>query len=144
MSHENQMDAAQTLGLIKGLTAVVQEQSNAVKDTIDQIKQLAETVENVMKSQPQPQSMGLRLPHLVLPEFTDKEPLESFLKRIQSLLITSNVPGSILADLFKTAVPKRLACVRPAELGTHQKLLVPDITKAGPAEYKALFAAYVS
>ena len=45
MSHKNQMDAAQTLGRIKGLTAVVQEQSNAMKDTTDQIKQLAETVE---------------------------------------------------------------------------------------------------
>ena len=64
MSHENQMDAAQTLGFIKGLTAVVQEQSNAMKDTTDQIKQLAATVENLMKSQPQPQSMGLRLPNL--------------------------------------------------------------------------------
>ena len=60
------MDAAQTLGLIKGLTAVVQEQSNAMKDTTDQIKQLATTVENLTKSQPQsqPQSMGLRLPIL--------------------------------------------------------------------------------
>ena len=92
MSHKNQMDAAQTLGRIKGLTAVVQEQSNAMKDTTDQIKQLAETVEHLTKSQPQPQSMGLRLPHLVLPEFTDKEPLDRFLERIQSLLITANVP----------------------------------------------------
>ena len=66
MSHENQMDAAQALGLIKGLTAVVQEQSNAMKDTTDQIKQLATTVENLTKSQSQsqPQSMGLRLPIL--------------------------------------------------------------------------------
>ena len=66
MSHENQMDAAQTLGLIKGLTAVVQEQSNAMKDTTDQIKQFAATVENLTRSQPQsqPQSMGLRLPNL--------------------------------------------------------------------------------
>ena len=60
------MDAAQTLGFIKGLTAVVQEQSNAMKYTTDQIKQLAATVKNLMKSQPQsqPQSMGLRLPNL--------------------------------------------------------------------------------
>ena len=58
------MDAAQTLGLTKGLTAVVQEQSNAMKDTTGQIKQPAAIVENLMKSQPQPQSMGLRLPNL--------------------------------------------------------------------------------
>ena len=62
MSHENQIDAAQTLGLIKGLTAVVQEQSNAMKDTTDQIKQLAATVENLMKSQSQPQSMDYVCP----------------------------------------------------------------------------------
>ena len=94
MSHENQMDAAQTLGVIKGLMAVVQEQSNAMKDATDQIKQLAATVENLTKSQPQSQrqSMGLRLPNLVLPEFTGREPLDRFLERIQSLLITSNVP----------------------------------------------------
>ena len=94
MSHENQMDAAQTLGLIKGLTAVVQEQSNAMKDTTDQIKQLAATVENLTKSHPQsqPQSMALCLPNLVLPDFTGKEPLDRLLERIQSLLITSNVP----------------------------------------------------
>ena len=92
MSHENQIDVAQTLILIKGLTALVQEQSNAMKNTTDQIKQLPVSVENLMKSQSQPQSMGLRLPNFMLPEFTGKEPLDRFLKRIQSLLITSNVP----------------------------------------------------
>ena len=80
------MDEAQTLGLIKSSTAVVQEQSSAMKDTTDQIKKLAATVENLTKSQPQsqPQSMGLRLPNLVLPELTGKEPLDRFLERFQS------------------------------------------------------------
>ena len=65
------MDAAQTLGLIKVLISVVQEQSNAMKATSDQIEHLAITVENLTKVQqapvPSSQSPGLRLPNLVLP-----------------------------------------------------------------------------
>ena len=38
---EQEMDAAQTLGLIKGLTSVIQEQSNAMKATNDQIQHLS-------------------------------------------------------------------------------------------------------
>ena len=67
MSLEQEMDAAQTLGLIKGLTSVVQEQSNAMKATSDQIQHLAITVENLTKVQqapvPSSQSPGLRLPN---------------------------------------------------------------------------------
>ena len=145
MSHENQMDAAQTLGLIKGLTAVVQEQSNAMKDTTDQIKQLAATVENLTKSQPQSQSMGLHLPNLVLPGFTGKEPLDSFLERIQSLLITSNVPVQYWLTYLKQQCQKdsRAYDALNSAHEEHQKLLGPYVTKAGSAEYKALFAACV-
>ena len=116
MFHENQMDAAQTLGLIKGLTAVVQEQSNAMKDTTDQIKQLAATVENLTKSQQQ--SMGLRLPNLVSPEFTGKRAPGSFSQKDPKFINYFKCFRSILADLFKTAVPKKLACIRRTELGT--------------------------
>ena len=144
MSHENQMDAAQTLGLIKGLTAVVQEQSNAMKDATDHIKQLAATMENLTKSQPQsqPQSMGLRLPNMVLPEFTGKEPLDRFFERIQSLLITSNVPVQYWLTYLKQQCQKdsRAYDALNSAHEEHQKLLGPDVTKASPAEYKALFA----
>ena len=147
MSHENQMDAAQTLEVIKGLMAVVQEQSNAMKDTTDQIKQLAATVENLTKSQPQsqPQSMGLRLPNLVLPEFTGKEPLDCFLERIQSLLITSNVSIQYWLTYLTLQCQKdsRAYDALNSAHEEHQKMLGPDVMKAGPAEYKALFAACV-
>ena len=48
------MDIAQTLGLIKGLTSVLQEQSNVMKATNEQILQLAITVENLTKVQQAP------------------------------------------------------------------------------------------
>ena len=96
MSLEQEMNTAQTLGLIKGLTSVVQEQSNAMKATSDQIQHLAITVENLTKVQQAPvlssQSLGLRLPNLVLLEYTGKEPLDRFLEQIESLLISSAVP----------------------------------------------------
>ena len=96
MSLEQEMDAAQTLGLIKGLTSVVQEQSNTMKATSDQIQHLAVTVENLTKVQqasvPSSQSPRLRLPNLVLPEYTGKEPLDRFLEQIESLLVSSAVP----------------------------------------------------
>ena len=97
---------------------MVQEQSNAMKDTTDQIKLPAATVEKLMKSQPQSQSMGLRLHNLVLPEFTGKEPLNSFLKRIQSLLITPNVPVQYWLTYLKQQCQKDSACIRRTELGT--------------------------
>ena len=129
--------------------AVVQEQSNAMKDTTDQIKQLAATVENLTKWQPQPQSqpqsMELRLPNLVLLELTSKEPLDSFRKRILSFLITLNVPVQYwLTDLKQQC--QKDSCAYDALNSAHkehQKLLGPDVRKAGPAEYKALFAACV-
>ena len=103
----------------KGLTEVVQEQNQAIKKTSDQIIQLATTVENLTnvqpqplpQSQPQPQSMRLRLPKLVLPEFTGKEPLDPFLKRIQNLLVTSYRSRTILVDFCYTAMPERLTYV---------------------------------
>ena len=96
MSLEQEMDAAQTLGLIGRLNSVVQEQSNAMKATSDQIQHLAITVENLTKVQQEPvpssQSPGLRLPDLVLPDYTGKEPLDCFLEQIESLLVSSAVP----------------------------------------------------
>ena len=91
------MDAAETLDLIKGLTDIVQKQVDSMKSTDTQIQQLASTVENLAKSQPTPSkptivNSGLRLPNLVLPEFTGKEPLDRFLDHLQNLLVSSKVP----------------------------------------------------
>ena len=91
------IDAAETLGLIKGLTDIVQKQVDSMKSTDTQIQQLASTVENLAKTQPTPSkptidNSGLRLPNLVLPEFTGKEPLDRFLDHLQNLLVSSSVP----------------------------------------------------
>ena len=73
------MDAAEPLGLIKDLTDIVQKQVDSMKSTDTQIQQLASTVKNLAKTQPTPSkptivNSGLRLPNLVLPEFTGKNP----------------------------------------------------------------------
>ena len=72
---EQEMDAAQTLGLIKGLTSVVQEQSNAMKATSDQIQHLAITVENLIKVQqaPVPSSQDYVCPIWSYPSTQEKK-----------------------------------------------------------------------
>ena len=111
MSLEQGMDASQALGLINGLTSVVQEQSNALKATSDQIQHLAITVENLTKVQqapvPSSQSPGLCLPNLILPEYTGKEPLDRFLEQIESLLVSSAVPTKHWITYLKQQCPKR-------------------------------------
>ena len=50
MATSNEMDAAETHGLIKGLTAIVQSHIDSMKTTNTQIQQLAATVENLTKT----------------------------------------------------------------------------------------------
>ena len=71
----NLVNAAETLGFIKGLTDIVQRQVDSMKSADTQIQQLTSTVENLAKTQPTPSkpttvNSGLKLPKLVLPEFT--------------------------------------------------------------------------
>ena len=51
MATSNEMDAAETHGLIKGLTAIVQSHIDSMKTTNTQIQQRAATVENLTKAQ---------------------------------------------------------------------------------------------
>ena len=142
-----EIDAAATLGLIKGLTEVVQQQNQAMKNTSDQIKQLATTVENLTKvqpqplpqSRPQPQSRGLRLSNLVSPEFTGKEPRDRFLERIQILLVTSNVPLQCWLTFVKQQCQKESRAFNTLTWAQekHVKLIGEDVAKAGPTEYNA-------
>ena len=89
--------------------------------------------------------MGLRLPNLVLPEFTGKEPLDRFLERIQNLLITSNVPVQYWLTFVKQQCQKDSRAFDDLSSAQEKqvKLLGEDVTKAGPAEYKAHFAACI-
>ena len=129
------MDAAQTLGLIKVLISVVQEQSNAMKATSDQIEHLAITVEILTKVQqapvPSSQSPGLRLPNLVLPEYTGKEPLDRFLEQIESLLVSSAVPTKHWMTYLKQQCQKdeRAYDALNSAHQTHLHLLGPDLSK---------------
>ena len=139
------MDAAQTLGLIKGITLVVQEQSNAMKATSDQIQHLAITVENLTKIQqtpvPSSQSPGLCLPNLVLREYTGKEPLDRFLRQIESLLVSSAVPTKHWITYLKQQCQKdaRAYDALNSAHQAHLHLLGPDLSKTADAEFKQHF-----
>ena len=149
MLSEQEMNAAQTLGLIKVLTSVVQEQSNAAKTTSDQIQHLAITVENLTKVQeasvPSSQSPGLCLPNLVLPKYTGKEPLGHFLEQIESLLVSSAVSTKQWIRYLKQQ------CQKDARANDHLNsahqtrlhLLGPNLSKTADVEFKQHFDQYV-
>ena len=73
MSLEQGVTSGETLGFIEGHTAVVQEQSQTMNATTNRIKQLTDTVENLIKiTVATSHGLRLRLPNLVLPEFTGR------------------------------------------------------------------------
>ena len=150
MATSNKMDAAETLGLIKGLTAVVQSHTDSMKTTNTQIQQLAATVENLTKAQPTQSkptlNAGLRLPNLVLPEFTGKEPLDRFLDHFQNLLISPNVPAQYWLTYLKQQYIKdsRAYDALVSAEDTHAKLLGPDVSKASDHDFKQHFEACVN
>ena len=90
MSHE------ETLGLIKGLAAVVRDQNAAIKSRADELTQLASAVKDlstyVGQSSSTHPSSSLRLPNLTLPEFTGTEDLDRFLEQFTQVLQSSGVP----------------------------------------------------
>ena len=148
MATSNEMDAAETLGLIKGLTAVVQSHTDSMTTTNTQIQQLAATIENLTKAQPiqsKPTlNSGLPLPNLVLPEFTGKEPLDRFLDHFQNLLTSSNVPAQYwLTHLKQQCIkdPRAYDALVSAE-DTHAKLLGPDVSKASDHDFKQHFCEF--
>ena len=82
------------LGLIKGLAEVVQQQHQSQKDTTQHLQRLVTTVEQLTQTltpKVSASTQELRLPNLVLPEYTSKTDLDRFLDQIQHLLETSGV-----------------------------------------------------
>ena len=139
------MEAAETLGLIKGLTEVVQQQTESMKHTKEHIDQLVNTVENLAKIQPSEYkptvTSGLRLPNFVLPEFTEKEQLDRFLEHLQNLLISSNVPRQYWVTHMKQQCIKdsRAYDALVTAEQTRVKLLGPDVSKAGDHDHQVHF-----
>ena len=116
-----------------------------MKTTSDQIQHLAITVEKLTKVQqapvPSSQSPGLRLPNLVLPEYTGKEPLDRFLEQIESLLVSSAVPTKHWITYLKQQCQKdaRAYDALNSSHQTHLHLLGPDFSKTADAEFKQHF-----
>ena len=116
-----------------------------MKATSDQIQHLAITVENLTKVQqvpvPSSQSPGLRLPNLVLPEYTGKEPLDRFLEQIESLLVSSAVPTKHWIIYLKQQCQKdtRAYDALNSAHQTHLHLLGTDLSKTADAEFKQHF-----
>ena len=136
-------------GFIKGLSDIVQKQVDSMKSTDTQIQQLASTVENLAKTQPTPSkpaivNSGLRLPNLVLPEFTGKQPLDRFLDHLQNLLVSSNVPRQYWITYLKQCIKDSRAYDALVSVEqAHEKLLGSDVSKASDNELKLHFEACV-
>ena len=141
MATSNKMDAAERLGFIKGLTGIVQSYTDSIKTTNTQIQQLAATVENLTKGQPTQSkptlNSGLRLPNLVLPEFTGKEPSDRFLDHLHNLVISLNVPAQYLLTYLKQQ------CITDSR--AYDALVsAEDVSKANDHDFKQHFEAYVN
>ena len=96
-------------------------------------------------SKPTIVNSGLRLPNLVLPEFTCKEPLDRFLDHLQNLLVSSNVPRQYWITYSKQQCIKdsRAYDTLVSAEKAHEKLLGPDFSKASDNKFKLHFAACV-
>ena len=98
--------ADETVGLIKGLAEVAEAQqlaqTQAYKQTTEQLQQLSSTVKPLSKSVP-PKALlhgndapGLRLPHVTSPVFRGREYLDRFIEQITSLFQSSGVSPSFV------------------------------------------------
>ena len=100
---------AETLGLIKGLAEVVQQQHQSQKDTAQHLQGLVTTVEQltqILIPKVSASTQGLRLPNLALPEYTSNTDLDRFLDQIQHLLETSGVHPKFWVTLIKRQCQK--------------------------------------
>ena len=107
--------ADETVGMIKGLAEVVKAQqlaqTQAYKQTTEQLHQLSSTVEALSKSIP-PQALhgndapGLRLPNVTLTVFTGRENLDRFIEQITSLLQSSGVSPWLWVTYLKQQIQK--------------------------------------
>ena len=90
MSHE------ETLGLIQGLAAAVQDQNAAIKSRADEVTQLAPAVKDlstyVGQSSSTHPSSSLHLPNLTLPDFTGTEDADHVLEQFMQVLKSSGIP----------------------------------------------------
>ena len=81
----------------------------AMKATNEHISNLTATVEDLSKQIPKStatNNQGLRLPNLILPEYTGKQPLERFINQMESLLRSSGVPFKFWTTYFKQQCQK--------------------------------------
>ena len=143
-------EAAQTLGLIQGLTEVVKGQQSdfkeqqmaqmeAIQKTNSQLSSSTETVKSLSKSLPQVTTSAsinqtLRLPNLTLPEYTGKQTLDRFLTQIESVLQSLGVPVKFYLTFLKQQWPKDFRAY-DALLAEHLKELGDDPSKVSESEH---------
>ena len=143
----------ETVGLIKGLAEVVKPQqlaqTQAYKETTEQLQQLSSTVEALSKSiLPQAlhgnDALGLRLPNATLPVFTGRENLDRFIEQITNLLRSSGVSPRFWVTYLKQQTQKHAQAYHAliqAEK-THQNVLAATPYKASPSESGKYFGKY--
>ena len=139
---------AETLGLIKGLAEVVHQQHQSLKDTAQHLQGLVTTVEQLTQTlnpKVSASTQELRLPNLVLPEYTSKTDLDRFLDQIQHLLETSGVHPKFWVTLIKQQCQKdsRAYDALSESEKVHQAILGPDLAKTSEDEYHTYFTECV-
>ena len=135
---------AETLGFIKGLAKVVQQQHQSQKNTAQHLQELVMTVEQLTQTLTPVVSgsiQGLRLPNLVLPKYTSKTDLDHFFDQIQHLLETSGVHPKFWVTFIKQQCQKdsRAYDALSESEKLHQAILEPDLMKTSEDEYRTYF-----
>ena len=156
-----EVNAAETLGLIQGLTDVVKNQQSiklrsipnkplleALQKTNQQLS-LSETVELLSKSVPKSTvsaGSGLRLPNVTFPEFKGKQNLDRFMAQMESLLLSSGIPTRFWLTYPKQQCQKdsRAFDVLIAAEKDHSNILGSDPSKATDEEYENYYKACVT
>ena len=113
---------------------VIHQQHQSQKDTAQHLQGLVTTVEQLTQTltpKGSANTQGLRLPNLVLPEYTSKTDLDCFLDQIQHLLETSGVHPKFWVTLIKQQCQKdsRAYDALSESEKLHQAILGPNLAK---------------
>ena len=145
--------AAEAVGLIKGLPEIVElqqtTQATQQSETTTQLHQLSNSVHDLSqvikttqtKLTPQ---QTLRLPNLILPEFTGREDLDRFLDQVSTLLEASGVPPQHWLIFVKQPCHRDVHAydaLSDAEKKHTLACLGPDPSKASPDDFIKYYKA---
>ena len=148
--------AAEAVGLIKGLAEIVklQQMTQATQqfEAKKKLQQLSNTMHDLSQvikttqTKPTPHQ-ALRLPDLILPEFTGREDLDRFLDQVSTFLEATGVPPQHWLTSVKQQCNRDIRAydaLLDAETKHSLACLGPDPSKASPDDSIKYYKAYLS